>query len=526
MYMELTEAPEPKVIMTDRAPAILSAVHSELPNTIHLCCQFHLYGNLKQQSLKFHLDPLAVENDFKRVVFAPTDRVLISRMEALQGSYPALKQYLHGFMEVRRLWAQCWRTDIFCADANTTQAIESLNHAIKANGALNKANLGQLIQHLDKYSKEGLTVRAQKHAHKELGVAVKTTQFPRFQPLFSHMREFSTTFAIQCLVDELAKLYNFKCRTMCMEELLTFLRTREAELQEEDTLPDRLTNCFTEEISDWLFFMINNRDSPNIHDLVAFHPNTGKLVCSCDTPKHGGLPCAHFLVAMLECNDVFFHPYLVHPRYWKCPDDHEYVQLTRVAKGKHALVTLQYSTVYRQTACITWQAIRPDVSEPPQSTVATATVHAKKLKDMAKKLKQLPYEQLGIIDEAIEDAYDSIRPTSISTSAAIIPSDLTIASTKEKSKRAASSSSPPVTQRQRKPYKLSQQARGDLPVQLKQQAAKRRAVEYEDNDNEQDARETSTLVLPTPSELTSDPGSSTMSTSSARRRNPVVKLNL
>jgi len=59
MYMELTEAPEPKVIMTDRAPAILSAVHSELPNTIHLCCQFHLYGNLKQQSLKFHLDPLA-----------------------------------------------------------------------------------------------------------------------------------------------------------------------------------------------------------------------------------------------------------------------------------------------------------------------------------------------------------------------------------------------------------------------------------------------------------------------------------
>jgi len=148
------------------------------------------------------------------------------------------------------------------------------------------------------------------------------------------------------------------------------------------------------------------------------------------------------------------------------------------------------------------------------------------LKDMAKKLKQLPYEQLGIIDEAIEDAYDSIRPTSISTSAAIIPSDLTIASTKEKSKRAASSSSPPVTQRQRKPYKLSQQARGDLPVQLKQQAAKRRAVEYEDNDNEQDARETSTLVLPTPSELTSDPGSSTMSTSSARRRNPVVKLNL
>lgn len=142
-------------------------------------------------------------------------------------------------------------------------------------------------------------------------------------------------------------------------------------------------------------------------------------------------------------------------------------------------VTEVDAEVFRLAAQLQWDlsTVRKaiHVSLPP----SMKSDAPKLCKDINKKLKFLGPAALDLVDQFVDDQVQAALPPAITTTADFATETLVIVNKRKEAR--ASEKSPPAQRRQTKPYKVAQQARGDLPSQLKQQAIKRKAGEYEES---------------------------------------------
>ena len=503
-FVELNDGVMPRVIFTDRATAILRSVREVFrTNTVHFTCLYHIKGNVKQQALKANLDADAVQADFVKMIFAPTEEVFLSRLGKLQGKYPALHGYLADLRPVRRLFAQFARMDIFCLAANSTQSVESMHHAIKNNADLNMRNVAGILKHLDKFSKEAVTIKAMADCEVEAGVALTTRQYGKFEPVFTLVRELFSPFVLEFIVGELSKLYNLDFQHLSFANVVEYIQRCKETIEEEQVVPHRFDAALTEDDSSNLWFIVTPRDSDDsdfTNFIVCFNTRSGKLLCECDTPIHGGLVCSHFLVLLLGQNEVFFHRFLIHAHYCVQPNT-ELIKLVRLARGQQDQLTQDYCTAYLAAANEQWNHVFDADILIPVTPVTSASEASGKRRELSKKLKRIHPQQLELVDAFLDELIEAARPEVISSTSTMITDELVIAKRSSSKESDHASSTATVFKRQSKPYKAAQQACGNLPVQLKQQAAKRKASALEESDADRHLGGTTTT------EFNTQPGS-------------------
>lgn len=123
---------EPKTIITDADPAMLSALQQELPNTFHVTCIYHLSQNLPKR-LKSILgkDYLQFLNDFYIARNSVSEDVFEYRWERLQDKYSQAKNYLTNTLyKTKESWAYCYTLKVFTGGMQSTQRVEGLNAII------------------------------------------------------------------------------------------------------------------------------------------------------------------------------------------------------------------------------------------------------------------------------------------------------------------------------------------------------------------------------------------------------------
>lgn len=121
------------VLHSDQCQAMRAAISSELPDTRHRWCKWHVLCRAKES-----LGPLYSKNSgFKRDLHELLDEVVSSvefedRWSEMTDRYGLeSNSFLRRAFFNRAMWAKPYFTETFCAGMTSTQRSESANHMLK-----------------------------------------------------------------------------------------------------------------------------------------------------------------------------------------------------------------------------------------------------------------------------------------------------------------------------------------------------------------------------------------------------------
>ncbi|XP_073355380.1 protein FAR1-RELATED SEQUENCE 5-like [Aegilops tauschii subsp. strangulata] len=120
---------QPKTILTDQCPAIISAIDKVFTNSIHRLCVWHMYQNAAKHLSHVFQGSKTFKKDFGKCVydFEEVDDFLAGWNDMLVKYNLEDNDWLHRLFQNKEKWALVYGRQTFCADMKSMQRSESMN---------------------------------------------------------------------------------------------------------------------------------------------------------------------------------------------------------------------------------------------------------------------------------------------------------------------------------------------------------------------------------------------------------------
>nr|XP_017239389.1 PREDICTED: protein FAR1-RELATED SEQUENCE 5-like [Daucus carota subsp. sativus] len=127
-WLEAIEGKEPLAIITDQDQAMAAAIESQLPNTSHLLCSWHI-SNKFPEKLATYYSKEGFKFDFNNCIYhSLTEVVFEDRWKALILKYNLEgNTWLQGLYALKHKWVEAYTRNTFSAGQKTTSRSEGMN---------------------------------------------------------------------------------------------------------------------------------------------------------------------------------------------------------------------------------------------------------------------------------------------------------------------------------------------------------------------------------------------------------------
>ena len=127
-WLEAMEGKEPLAIITDKDQAMAAAIESQLPNTSHLLCSWHI-SNKFPEKLATYYSKEGFKFDFNNCIYhSLTEVVFEDRWKALILKYNLEgNTWLQGLYALKHKWVEAYTRNTFSAGQKTTSRSEGMN---------------------------------------------------------------------------------------------------------------------------------------------------------------------------------------------------------------------------------------------------------------------------------------------------------------------------------------------------------------------------------------------------------------
>lgn len=260
---------EPRTILTDQCAAIISAIATVFPNTIHRLCVWHMYQNAAKHLSHVFQGSKTFKKDFGKCVFyfEAVDEFILAWNDMLKAYNLEDNEWLQRLFQCKEKWALVYGRQTFCADMISTQRSESIN-------AMLKRYLHVRLDLLDffKHYERALDDKRYAEVDSDFHASQTSPNVPRVRMLIQTSKEY----------------------TPAMFEIFR------GEY-------DMVMGCClynTDHIDSTLEFKVTNSDHPKSHKwTVKFDRNGSKVSCSCKKFEFVGVLCRHAL-KVLDHNNI------------------------------------------------------------------------------------------------------------------------------------------------------------------------------------------------------------------------------
>ncbi|XP_017233250.2 protein FAR1-RELATED SEQUENCE 5-like [Daucus carota subsp. sativus] len=127
-WLEAMEGKEPLAIITDQDQAIAAAIESQLPNTSHLLCSWHI-SNKFPEKLAAYYSKEGFKFDINNCIYhSLTEVVFENRWKAMILKYNLEgNTWLQGLYVLKHKWVEAYTRNTFSAGQKTTSRSEGMN---------------------------------------------------------------------------------------------------------------------------------------------------------------------------------------------------------------------------------------------------------------------------------------------------------------------------------------------------------------------------------------------------------------
>ena len=127
-WLEAMEGKEPLAIITDQDQAMAAAIESQLPNSAHLLCSWHI-SNKFPEKLATYYSKEGFKYDFNHCIYhSLTEEVFEDRWKALVLKYNLEDNtWLQGLYALKHKWIEAYTRNTFSAGQKTTSRSEGMN---------------------------------------------------------------------------------------------------------------------------------------------------------------------------------------------------------------------------------------------------------------------------------------------------------------------------------------------------------------------------------------------------------------
>ena len=254
-----------------------------------------------------------------------------------------LVNYLCQLFQQKDHFAGYITSDFMTCGAWSTQAVESLHHAIKYSSLrdLKRCTLARIVELIGNF----IARSARKHSwvgpsdetlRRAKAALTKDMQYD-IAPFVEMVRTTCNNVVSNWIVVESVEAYRFiaaKCATLQdVKGHRKFLPTRLQEWLDECTAdPVKSAQC--------MWFLVRPVTRPNQRPRVlCFNTATGAFRCACHRPTRNGYTCRHLVSAALSHQEVYMLPQHIHDRYWREDCSTLFSQKQVVTMHKRAPVT-------------------------------------------------------------------------------------------------------------------------------------------------------------------------------------------
>lgn len=247
---------------------------------------------------------------------------IVQRPENANKPEVYLVMYLYDIYKLKEHFAGYITSDLMTCGAWSTQAIESLHHAIKYSCLrdLKHCTLARIVELIDNY----VSKAARKHSWvvpsedvlKQASTCLSTDMLSDFAPFLDLLSKTCTSVVSKWMTVECVEAYRRAAVAVGLEDATA----------RKDELPTRLRSLLEDCTSDPMkamqhkWFEVRPRTRPNQRPrVIAFNTTTGAFRCSCHRPTRNGHCCRHLIAVAMQYQEVFLLPQHIHHRYW-CGD--------------------------------------------------------------------------------------------------------------------------------------------------------------------------------------------------------------
>ncbi|XP_074346426.1 protein FAR1-RELATED SEQUENCE 5-like [Apium graveolens] len=127
-WLEVVEGKAPLAIITDQDQAMAGAIQSQLPNTTHLLCSWHI-SNKFPEKLSTYYAKEEFKGDFNNCIYhSLTEEIFEDRWKTLILKYKLEDNtWLQGLYKLKHKWIDAYTRNIFSAGQKTTSRSEGMN---------------------------------------------------------------------------------------------------------------------------------------------------------------------------------------------------------------------------------------------------------------------------------------------------------------------------------------------------------------------------------------------------------------